>query len=90
MDLGKCGARADSIRGVNCGDSTSRISAEDNLESMSFAVSSKLPRYLLLLGVDLPVVLRDARPLSPEGSTRSAGLMPLMSSAQGAVVLAGV
>lgn len=90
MDLGKCVPRADSIRGVDCDDSRSFMSAEDNLESMSFTVSSKLLRYLLLLGVDLFMVLRRARPLSLEGSTRSDGFVPLISSVQVAVALAGV
>lgn len=88
--LGKCAARADSIRGVDCDDSRSFASVDVNLESRSFIVSSTLLKYLLLLGVDLFMVLRHASPLSFDGRTRSDGFMLLISSVQLAVALAGV
>lgn len=88
MGFGKRGSRADSMRGVDCVESTSFVGSKHILESMSFLVWSELVRYLLLLGVDLFIVLRRERPLSLEASTRSDGLVSLLFSGQVASVLA--
>jgi hypothetical protein len=88
MGFGKRGSRADSMRGVDCVESTSFVGSKHILESLSFLVWSELVRYLLLLGVDLFIVLRRERPLSLEASTRSDGLMSLLFSGQVASVLA--